>query len=153
MYLIVVIGLTFVLPAASVLIEWLLPGHAGLIFLIGKWFVFWAVGVRLLTAGVRQMAQPEFTARTIFEIRDPDASKIVSELGAANVAIGSIGVASLYFEAWVLPAAVCGFIFYTLVGVRHLRNRQRKPDENLATYSDLWVAVVLAIYLIGLVAA
>jgi hypothetical protein len=33
--------------------------------LLGRWFVFWAVGVRLLTAGIRQIAQPRFTAETI----------------------------------------------------------------------------------------
>ena len=33
--------------------------------LVGRWFVFWAVGVRLSLAGLRQFLQPAFTARQI----------------------------------------------------------------------------------------
>lgn len=33
--------------------------------LIGKWFVFWTVGVRLFTAGLRQIWRPQFTAQKI----------------------------------------------------------------------------------------
>ena len=36
--------------------------------LIGKWFLFWAAGVRLMLAAFRQLFQPEFTARQIFKI-------------------------------------------------------------------------------------
>jgi hypothetical protein len=41
--------------------------------LIGKWFLFWAAGVRLMLAAFRQLFQPEFTARQIFKIEDADA--------------------------------------------------------------------------------
>ena len=59
-----------VLPAARVIVEALWFGSAAdVMLLVGKWFVFWAVGVRLFIAGVRQ-AQPQFTAKSIFEIKD-----------------------------------------------------------------------------------
>ena len=55
------------LPLLSILIEWLcINGSGDPVALIGKWFVFWAVGVRLLLASSRQVAQPAFTAQTIF---------------------------------------------------------------------------------------
>ena len=37
-------------------------GGGGLMPLVGKWFVFWAVGARLFIAGIRQVIQPAFTA-------------------------------------------------------------------------------------------
>jgi hypothetical protein len=48
MYLIFIILLMFIFPAASVLIEALRAGSgADWMLLVGKWFVFWAVGIRL----------------------------------------------------------------------------------------------------------
>src|SRR5262245_35003622 len=61
MYLISVILLMFVLPAASVAVD-ALVAQAGVeslsIILIGKWYVFWAAGARLFIAGWRQIIQP-----------------------------------------------------------------------------------------------
>ena len=149
MYYVMVAGLMVVLPVASIVIEWLSGPGAELIPLIGKWFVFWAVGVRLCAAGIKQIVQPEFTARRIFGIEEPGAMKVVSELGISNVAIGAIGIASLYFPSWTLPAAIYGLIFFGLAGVRHLGNRKRNAIENMATATDLWAALVLAVYVIG----
>lgn len=69
MYVAVVALLIFALPAGSALAEHALPGAAPFMALIGKWFVFWAAGIRLVLAGVRQLVQPEFTAQPIFRIR------------------------------------------------------------------------------------
>ena len=68
-------------PAGSILIEWSLD-QSSLLWLIGKWFVFWAVGVRLLLAGVRQYFQPAFTAKDILGIESPDVFVLVRELEA-----------------------------------------------------------------------
>jgi hypothetical protein len=71
MYLAVVVLLMGVLPAVSIVAEAALShGGADLTLLIGKWFVFWSVGVRLILAGLRQTANPSFTAESIFEVRD-----------------------------------------------------------------------------------
>jgi len=149
MYYVLVLGLMVVLPIVSIVVEMLVAADPGLVALIGKWFVFWAVGARLLAAGVKQILQPEFTAKTIFEISDPGAMKVVSELGIANLAIGLIGLASLYFPSWTMPAAVVGMIFYGLAGIRHLGNTQRNAIENTATLTDLWAALALAVFIGG----
>jgi hypothetical protein len=96
MYFASVVLLIFVLPVGSIVIDalWLRDG-AELMFLIGKWFVFWAVGVRLLLAGIRQVAQPAFTAESIFASKDPAAHAIVREVGFGNLAMGVLGLASL----------------------------------------------------------
>ena len=58
MYLAVVL-LMGVLPIASVLAEIAFShSETRLPIFIGKWFVFWAVGVRLLLAGLRQIVNP-----------------------------------------------------------------------------------------------
>src|SRR4029077_11986599 len=115
MYLASIVLLLFVLPAGCVIGQMLwFGGAADVMLLVGKWFVFWAVGVRLFMAGVRQVAQPQFTAESIFEIKDRAALGIVRELGFANLSSGTLGLASLAVPAWVAPAAIVGGLFYGL---------------------------------------
>jgi len=151
MQLAFVVLLMGVLPIGSILIEWLfVPNHPDLWVLIGKWFVFWAVGCRLLTAGLKQMTDPSYTAETIFRIADKSAQKIVTELGFANVSMGTLAVLSIANSAWVTPAAIVGFLFYALAGGKHVLNSERTQPENVALWSDLFIAVVLAGYLVAI---
>src|SRR5208337_1887623 len=92
MYLAMIILLMGALPVASIAVEFAaLHGGADLLSLIGKWFVFWPVGVRLILAGLRQVADPKFTAGTIFGVKDAAALTIVQELGFGNLSIGTSG--------------------------------------------------------------
>ena len=54
MYYAIVLGLMLVAPLASIVSEGGLQASQPWPALVGKWFVFWAVGVRLSLAGVRQ---------------------------------------------------------------------------------------------------
>ncbi len=143
-----IILLMGVLPVASIVIEHAIA-NADWLFLIGRWFVFWASGLRLLIAGVRQMANPAFTARDIFEIETPGTEKIVIELGFANTAMGVLSIASIIRPDFVLPAAIVTGLYYGLAGGLHLRSPHRNARENWAMASDLWVFVVLAAYVVA----
>jgi hypothetical protein len=79
-YLAIVVLLMLVLPLASLLIETREPGLA----LVGKWWNFWVIGVRL------------FTAEVIFHATSADSHVVVRELGIANLCIGALGIASLW---------------------------------------------------------
>jgi hypothetical protein len=144
MYLVMVLGFMFVLPLASVGIDVFATGVPLSIALIGKWFVFWAVGWRLLLAGVKQIAQPAYTAREILGLKGDEALILVRELGFANVAMGALGVASLFVAPWQLGAALVGTLFYGFAGVNHLRQPHRNRMENIALVSDLFIAAVLS---------
>jgi hypothetical protein len=148
MYLAIIILLMGVLPIASILVEFLLlHSSTDLLFLLGKWFVFWSIGVRLLLAGLRQIANPQFTAETIFDVKEKAALTIVQELGFGNLAIGLLGALTLFNRQWIAPAAIVGTLFYGLAGIKHLVKGDRNATENIAMISDLFIAVVLAIYL------
>jgi hypothetical protein len=92
MYLGLIILTMGLLLLASMGIEYALAPGRNLVFLIGKWFAPWAVSVRLMLAGLRQILSPAFTANAIFRIKDPDARSIVMELG-----FGSVSMAPLAF--------------------------------------------------------
>jgi hypothetical protein len=147
MYIGMLIVLMLIFPMASIALEVFVHNHGVFdVAIVGKWFVFWAVGMRLLTAGLRQIVQPRYTAETILGVKDPDAMLIVRELGFANTAIGSAGLGSLYLAGWVLPVAVIGAIFYGLAGINHVTHRSRNTLQNVAMTSDFFAAVVLLIF-------
>jgi hypothetical protein len=147
MYLVSVILLLLVFPACSVAAELLWRhGAADVLLLIGRWFTFWAVGVRLLIAGLRQVIQPRFTAEEIFEIKDRGAFAIVRELGFANLSMGALGLLSLARSEWIVPAAVVGGLYYGLAGAGHVFRSNRNFQENVALVSDLFIFILLAVF-------
>ena len=150
MYTLIVILLMFVLPIISILVEiFLFKTASGIIPLIGKWFVFWAGGIRLFTAGLRQAITPQFTAEAIFGIKSSEALIIVQELGFANLSIGTLGIATIFKSAWVMPAAIAGCLFYGFASIRHLIKKEKNYLENVATISDLFIFIVMLAYFIG----
>jgi hypothetical protein len=111
--------------------------------LVAKWFVFWSVGWRLLLAGARQIAQPEYTAREILGLQSAESSTVIRELGFGNLALGVVGVLSLWLSSWQLAAALAGGLFYALAGINHALQKNRNRLRNVAMISDLFVALVL----------
>jgi hypothetical protein len=147
MYFAVVLLLLFIIPVACVTIETALTNHAvSLIFLIGKWFVFWAAGIRLFIAGVRQVIQPKFTAEEIFEIHDRASFAIVRELGFANLSMGLLGICSVFRTGWIVPAALAGGLYYGLAGLGHVFHKNKNTKEYVAMISDGFVFLVLLIF-------
>ena len=147
MYLVSIALLMLVLPAACVLIEALARGgHSDVVYLVGKWFVFWGVGVRLFIAGVRQVAKPQFTAEGIFAIKDPAAFAIVREIGFGNLAMGTLGLLTLAVAGFLIPAAIVGGLYYGLAGAGHAFRGSRNSAEQTAMISDFLIFIVLAAF-------
>lgn len=144
MYFAIVSLLMLAAPIASVAIEHSVHGAAPTMALVGKWFVFWAVGVRLALAGLRQYFEPKFTAEQIFDIHGDDALPLVRELGIANFAAGTVGILTLLRPDFILPSAIAAAIFYGLAGFRHAMQRKRNAKESFATATDLFAFAVLA---------
>jgi hypothetical protein len=150
MYVPMVIALMAVIPLVSAVIQLLsndhlVPNAAAIIPIIAKWYVFWAVGVRMFVAGLRQMIQPRYTAETILGIKGEDALMLVRELGFANTALGGVALASLLAPSWLLPVAVAAAIFYGLAGINHVLHGHRNKLQNVAMVSDLFAALVLTV--------
>ncbi|MGA3188927.1 MAG: hypothetical protein ABSF22_17625 [Bryobacteraceae bacterium] len=80
------------------------------VFLVGKWFVFWSVGVRLFVAGVRQ--------------------------GFTNLSMGILGLCSLVRFGWIVPTAVVGGLYYGLAGMGHLHRSEKNTKEYMALIAE-----------------
>ena len=149
MYVPMVIALMLVLPLISIVVQLMLADHSALaaasnLAIVAKWYVFWAVGVRLSLAGLRQIFQPRYTAETILGLKGAESLFFVRELGFANVSMGSIGLVSLLAPSWVPAAALLGTLYYGLAGINHCFHRARNKLQNVALVSDLFAALVLA---------
>jgi hypothetical protein len=136
-----------VLPLLSVAAEApMLPDAGALMGLVGKWFTFWAVGVRLFLAGLSQVFRPQLTSEGILGIKDPGAYVIVREVGFGNLAMGTLGLLSLVVSGWVVPAAIAGGLFYGLAGVEHAIRKDKTGKEWIALVSDLLIFMLLAAF-------
>jgi hypothetical protein len=139
----------FIFPILSILVEiFIFHSSAGIILLIGKWFVFWSIGIRLFAAGLRQIIRPQFTAEKILGIKGNQQFIVVQELGFANVSMGTLGICTMLNSNWVLPAAIVGGLFIGLAGVRHTLSKERNLLENTAMSSNLIIFMVLLVYII-----
>ncbi len=149
MYLAGVILLMFLLPVGSMILDHFhSSGAVSWVMLAGKWFVLWGAGVRLLTAGLRQYFQPQFTAREIFRMKTEEALPVIREHGTLNIAVGVAGIASLWVPGFIVPVALIAAISYGATGAVHAAAKARSMNENIAMVSDFWIAVVFAAYLI-----
>jgi len=147
MYYASVLLLTLILPLGSVYVDRSLAHDAlPILLLVGKWFAFWAGGVRLFIAGMRQQVQPRFTSQTIFGIESDDPLPFIRELGMANCTMGVLGVTAAFVPAFVLPAAIVGGLYYAQAGIGHIRHGGRNLQRNVAMASDLYVAAALLGY-------
>jgi hypothetical protein len=148
MYAVSVILLMIVLPIASIGNElYIRHSPEPLMSLVGKWFVFWSAGVRLSGAGLRQFFQPRFTVEEIFGTRSDEALPFVRELGIANFAAGAVGVLSIVQPSFILPVAIIAALFFGIAGIRHLTDKHRGRNQNLALVTDLFVSLVLIGYI------
>jgi hypothetical protein len=146
-YLILNILLLFILPALSVIAEVIVEKESPDWMLIGKWFIFWAVGIRLFTAGIKQSSNPEFTAVKIFHMKTAESFVVIRELGFANIALGVMGILSVINGHWRILAAVTGGLFFGLAGFQHLFKKPDSRNELIAMFYDITVLLVVLIYL------
>lgn len=142
-YLATILALMLVLPIASMLVARSVSGTDWW-SLAGQWFVFWAVGVRLFSAGVKQVAQPGFTARDIFHLASPDAEVVVRELGFANICMGLAAMISGFVPSWRTSAAFVGGLYFGIAGVMHAIKKPSTSNEWIALVSDLFVFLLVA---------
>ena len=150
-YLWVVILSAVILPCAFTIFELQLgrSSHSHLSFaLFVKWFLFWAVGMRLFLAGMSQAINPAFTAKNIFHLRDDSSFPILRELGYANICFGLVGILSLFLPTWRIVSAFASALYCGLAGFSHVLRKRASANELLALLSDLFIFAVLAAFLV-----
>jgi hypothetical protein len=114
--------------------------------LVGKWVLFFSVGVRLFIAGLVQTLVPEFTATKIFKLKHMDAHVVIRELGFANLSFGIMGMLTLLKGEWRGVASVTAAVFFGLAGIQHLMRKPDSVNEIVALITDLLIFVIMLLY-------
>jgi len=143
--------LTFGIPIIGFVIEHSVSDKALAFELFGKWFIFSAVGLRLLLAGFKQVRQPAFTLKQIFHIDSPESFPILRELGFANICFGLVGAISLFMPEWRVVIAFASGLYYGMAGVQHGLKKPSGINDNFALWTDLIIFALLLIYFISMV--
>ncbi len=146
-YLIFLLLLDLIFPVASVLSDHTLNHVIIDPALVGKWVLFFSVGLRLFIAGCVQVLVPGFTAAKIFRFRHKESYAVIRELGFGNISMGVIGMLSLAKVEWRGITSIAAAIFFGFAGIQHL---VRKPDsfnEILAMVTDQLVFVLMLLYI------
>jgi hypothetical protein len=147
-YAVIVLLLSIVLPFTGWTLEHFIKGMPLDLSVFCKWFIFFAVGIRLFMAGIRQTLKPAFTAKEIFHIDQVEVEPIVRELGFANLCFGLIGIVSFFLPGWRIISAFASGIYYGLAGIQHLVKKPVSANEKLALWTDLFIFVILLIYFV-----
>lgn len=147
-YFISVSLMTFVIPVTGFIAEHLTAVVPLTFELYGKWFIFSAVGLRLLVAGIQQTIKPAFTAKEIFHIDNPQSFPLVREIGFANLCFGLVGILSLFKPEWRIVSAFASGIYYGLAGLQHAIKKPAGINEKFALWTDVLIFALLLIYFI-----
>jgi len=148
-YIILVSFLTFLLPAIGTIIEMWVNRETPLDFiLLGKWFIFSAIGLRLFIAGIRQITRPGFTAKEIFQMKTGESYPVIRELGLANLCFGLIGIISLFLPSWRIVSAFGSGLYFGLAGIMHLTRKPADINGRFALVTDLIIFIILLAYVL-----
>jgi len=151
-YIVVVSVLTFILPFVCAAAQKVINKDTPFSFdLIGKWFIFSAVGLRLFIAGIKQTTDPAFTAKEIFHLDNPESFPIVRELGFANICFGLVGIVSLFFPQWRVVSAFGSGLYYGIAGLQHFLKKPVGINEKFALVSDIIIFLLLLIYFVKMI--
>lgn len=143
-----VISIMFLLPIFFIIGEGYYGAQELTLNLFGKWFIFWAIGVRLFTAGIVQLIKSSYTLRDILGLNDLRSSIIVRELGFANISIGLLGLLSLFLPSLRIAAAGTGGLFMGLCGLQHALNKEKSLNQKVAMASDLALFFSVILFLV-----
>lgn len=73
---------------------------------------------------------------------------LVREVGFGNISMGVLGIASLFFVGWAVPAALVGGLYYGLAGLVHVARKGGNAIEQTAMITDLLMFLVLGSFVV-----
>ncbi|MCL1963700.1 MAG: hypothetical protein FWF69_01385 [Firmicutes bacterium] len=112
-----------------------------------KWFVFWAIGVRLFTSGLTQVINPAYTSELL--TFDANYMFMIQEHGCANIAIGLLGILSLFSKNFREPAAITAGIYMLGAAILHsTRLGTMSGGEFIVLMTDIIIVLIAAVFLL-----
>lgn len=86
-------------------------------------------------------------ARTSFiQIDNKESQVVVRELGFANICMGLLGLFSLFYVQFRLPAAIVGGLYFGLAGMLHIIKKPVSQNEKIALTSDMFIFIIMLVF-------
>ena len=137
-----------VLPIISIVINLIINNRKNnsenIFEIIGKWFIFWSLGVRLIIAGLMQIFNPIYT-NNLLQLSLNDFI-IIRELGLANFSIGLLCTISYFKKSLQKYVCIYMFIFFTGASILHIiRIENINFDELISLITDI-ILIIISMY-------
>jgi len=147
-YIVNVYLLTVLLPFTAMSIESFGSKDKLSVAVLAKWFLFFAVGIRFLLGGIRQVVRAKMKTGEIFYIERKSCCPIVKELGFANLSFGAVAVVSLYVPSWRIVSAFSSSFYYGAAVLNGFFGKPASANEIFIRVSNGCIFVILLILLL-----
>ncbi|HTE28416.1 hypothetical protein [Flavitalea sp.] len=114
--------------------------------LIGKWFAFWAIGIRLLVAGFMQLTRKS-NSRNHLSARE-DSGMVKKATGVANLVLSALGFLCVASSEGSLLAAITVGVYLGLAGLQHDFKKPATASGWISLIYDFIVFSVIATCLV-----
>ncbi|PVD52239.1 hypothetical protein DC498_10980 [Terrimonas sp.] len=135
------------LPVLSVIAEHQFHHTDVNTILVGRWFIFWTVGIRLLVAGFTQVITAHRQGNTILLRGDPngDTRKII---GLVKILLAGLGFLCMINNEWSLLAAITVGLYIGLAGFQHDFKKPITWEDWIYMIYDLLVFLMITCCLV-----
>ena len=140
-------SLLTVLPLLSVACEHHIAQAAVTGTLIGKWLLFWSVGIRLLGAGIIQITTC-LPGNVGFLSNREDSNTVRKATGIANLVLAGMSFLCVANDGWSLLAAITVGIYVGLAGMQYDFKTPANRNAWINLVYDVVVFVVVATCLV-----
>jgi len=145
-YLINVFGIILILPIISIGINIFVNYKKNIknnfSEIIGNWFIFWSIGIRLFTAGLMQIFNPVYTANLLrLNLND---FIVIRELGLSNLSIGLLGIISFYKHGLQKYVCIYILIFFSGASIIHITRllQYSNFDEIITLITNIFIIMI-----------
>ncbi len=142
-----VLLLMFTFPALSLWIEFVTREVVLTPLLIGKWFIFWGMGIQLTLSGATQLLLPGGALRKRFGLTGRGSFPLVREYGILSLALGVVAITSLFREEYRPAAALAGALFFGLRSGCAVIGKPGTGAELILFLTDLVLFSLILLYL------
>jgi hypothetical protein len=136
-----------ILPLLSVAGEQHFVNASISIILLGKWFLFWTIGVRLMVKGFAQVIRSVRNGNSSLLNRD-ETGDFTKMLGLAKMALAGMGFLCVVNDQWSLLATITVGVYLGLTGFQHDFKRPTTTRGWMSMSYDFLVFTVIAVCLV-----
>lgn len=115
--------------------------------LVGKWFIFWTVGIRFLVAGFIQVIRQGRGGSAIL-LQGDQSGEFGKILGLVKMFLAGLAFLCMMKESWSLLAAITVGIYVGLAGFQHDFKKPGTAEGWISMIYDMIVFVVITTCLV-----